>query len=433
MLPYYLSLAFRSFRRDAPLTSLMVTLIGLGVAASMVLIAQLLVITADPIPTRGGQLFAPSVDARTSNHVRVGSTPPVQLTWTDAMAFLKKPNPPPQAAMTGGRVTVIPASGRGHSFFASARYTTSGIFQIFDIPMTAGNAWSSRDDSARARVAVVSHKIATKVYGSTNNAVGSILNLNGSQFTVVGVMGDWNPKPHFYDVEPGAYQDSEDIFLPLLSARELKLPTMGSITCWGEGLPTKLETSPCAWIQFWVRLVGEKEVKAYRQFLVQYSLEQERLGRFELPENVHLYSVRGLLNQEHAVPSQPKLQLGIAICFLIFCIFNAAALLLAKFLKKRPDLAVRRALGATKTSIFLQLIVEAASVGLFGSILAMCLLPMGLWVIHQQTIAYAPLVSLNVGLFFLTVFFAFVASCLAGIYPAWNACRAAPATFIKVQ
>ncbi|MGM9451337.1 ABC transporter permease, partial [Klebsiella sp. K47] len=72
------------------------------------------------------------------------------------------------------------------------------------------------------------------------NSVGKSVRLNGNTMTVVGVLGDWHPNPHFYDLYTGRYGDSEDVYLPLSTAIELKFDRNGSIDCFGR----RNETDP---------------------------------------------------------------------------------------------------------------------------------------------------------------------------------------------
>ena len=66
------------------------------------------------------------------------------------------------------------------------------------------------------------------------------------------------------------------------------------------------------------------------------------------------------------VPGSVQLQTLLALGFLLVCLVNMVALLLVKFLRRGGELAVRRAMGASKWSVFMQLLTEAALVGIAG-------------------------------------------------------------------
>ena len=86
--------------------------------------------------------------------------------------------------MTGGQVTVRPPQGEARAFFAPARYASADFFAMFEVPFLHGHGWSADDDAKQARVAVISRKLADKLYGA-DHAVGQSLHLGKDYFTVI--------------------------------------------------------------------------------------------------------------------------------------------------------------------------------------------------------------------------------------------------------
>src|SRR5690606_17220123 len=167
--------------------------------------------------------------------------------------------------------------------------------------------------------------------------------VNDADLRVVGVLDAWRPNPHFYDLNMGRYEDSEDVFVPLLTSRDLKLGRNGSMDCWGDGSgdPDQLESASCVWLQFWVELDTPAKAAAYKDFLVHYSQEQKSSGRFQRPSNVRLSNVMQWLDINQVVPSDVRLQTWLAFGFLAVCLINTVGLLLAKFLRRSGEIGVR--------------------------------------------------------------------------------------------
>jgi putative ABC transport system permease protein len=433
MLGYYLQLARRGLTRSPVITSLMVLAIGLGIGASMTMVTLLHVMTADPLPGRSAQLFYPQLDPQNLEGYSKNENPPDQFTWIDAMNLLHARRGTRQVAMTGGQVTVRPQQGKARAFFADARYASADFFSMFEVPFLQGHGWSAVEDAKQARVAVISHELADKLYG-TDRAVGQTLHLGKDFFTVIGVIDNWNPVPHFYDLTQGSYAKTEQVFLPLESAIALKQSTQGSVSCWGRGGMDDLRTNDsCVWMQFWVQLDSPAAVRDYRQFLVHYSQEQKALGRFQRPPNTRLHDLMGWLDVNHVVPGSVQLQALLALGFLLVCLVNMVALLLVKFLRQGTELSVRRAMGASRVSVFTQLLMEASIIGTGGGFLGLSLAWFGLWVVRQQPAKYAALAHLDIGMLCATFVLAIVASLLAAVFPAWRACRLPPARALKLQ
>jgi putative ABC transport system permease protein len=191
--------------------------------------------------------------------------------------------------------------------------------------------------------------------------------------------------------------------------------------------------APCAWIQYWVELDTPDQVAAYHDYLVAYSLEQAKAGRFQRPPNVRLRDVRGHLDHNNVVPNDVKLQTWIALGFFAVCLVNTIGLLLTKFLRRSGEIGLRRALGASKRAIFAQLLVESGAVGLVGGVLGLGLAWFGLYAVRHQQTTYADLAHLDTSMLVATFALAIGSSVLAGILPAWRGCQIVPALQLKAQ
>ena len=186
------------------------------------------------------------------------------------------------------------------------------------------------------------------------------------------------------------------------------------------------------WLQVWVQLKDAAQVAAYRQFLIDYSAQQKALGRFERPPTqARLYGLMNWLDRQNLVPADVRLQLWLALGFLLVCMINIVALLLAKFLRRSGEVSVRRALGARRRDIFLQFGIESAVIGLAGGVLGLAIAQLGLWSVRHRPDDYAHLAQMDVSMLIGTFVLAMLASVLAGLLPAWRACRIAPALQLK--
>jgi putative ABC transport system permease protein len=435
MFGYYLGLALSRLGRNKALTALMVLAIALGIGTSMTTLTVLHVLSGDPLPGRSATLYYPQIDPRDRSGSMPGDEPPAQVTMLDGFNLLRAKRADRQALMTGGTVAVQPDTGAADPFYVQARFTTADFFAMFGASVRYGHGWDAADDEAKARDVVIDGALNERLFGGANS-VGRTLRMAGSLFRVAGVLGDWKPSPHFYDLTTGSYGYAEQVFLPLQSALDLHLQHEGSNDCWdnGTGGVGGIYPSPtCVWMQFWVQLDTPAKAADYHAFLVHYSEQQQASGRFMKAPNVRLRNVMQWLDYQRVVPDDIRMQTGLAFGFLLVCLVNTVGLMLAKFLRGAGELGVRRALGASKRALFAQLLVESGVVGLVGGLGGLLLAMLGLWLVRHRPSDYAALAQLDPAMLLTTFLVAVGTSLLAGLLPAWRACQIAPALQLKSQ
>jgi putative ABC transport system permease protein len=427
---YYFDLAVRSLRRNVALTILMIVAIAFGVGASMTTLTVLHVLSVDPIPGKSHQLFMVQLDPKKLLGYIPGKEPDAQVTLADAKALLRLGKADRQAMMTGGAAAIEPPRSDVPPFNADGRWTTSDFFPMFRVPFLAGSAWTAADDAAGAHVAVLAKPLAEKLFGAID-VVGKAVRVEGTELRIVGVIDDWRPTPHFYDLYAGTYGVDEELFVPWETSYQLKLGHSGSTDCWDEHSDSRALGAPCTWLQFWVELGTRAKAEAYREFLIDYSADEFAAGRYHRPPNVRLRDVVAWLEFQEVVPSDARLQTWIALGFLLVCLVNTVGLLLTKFLRRSAEIGVRRALGASRWSIFCQLLIEAGTVGLAGGALGLGLAWLGLFAVRHQPTDYAKLAELDLPMLAATFGLAVITSVLAGLLPAWRGCQITPAIQLK--
>jgi putative ABC transport system permease protein len=441
MFNYYLKLAFKSIKRNFILSTLMVMAIALGIGASITTITVNYLMSADPISQKSKQLFYVQVDSWDPNEAYSDNSddvapPPNQLTWTEATNLMAAQKATKQAAMAKSGGIIQPQSQDAKPFEASIRLTFADFFSMFNVPFIYGSSWDQQSDNNRDLVVVLSKNINDKVFGG-ENSVGKNFIMAGSTFRVVGVMDNWQPVPKFYDIGNGAFDVPEEVFMPFYLKEELELPNWGNVNCWktpeGEGFKAFLR-SECINFQMWVELENDSEKANYLGFLDNYVAAQKDLGRFPRPLNNRLSDVMTWMESQKVVDQDAKLMMWLSFMFLLVCLLNTIGLLLAKFSSKAAEIGLRRAVGASKSDLFKQHIIEAGCIGLLGGIVGIALAFLGLQGVKSLYGDFIDnLATLDTNMVILAILLAVVSSVLAGLYPTWRACNIAPASQLKSQ
>ena len=441
MFGYYLELAARSLRRSPGLTALMILSIGFGVAASMTTYSVFRGLSGDPIPWKSSRLFVPQIDPWGPGFRGPGDEPPDALSYSDAIALMRQHRATGQSAIYPIGPSLMPTNtDRNRSPILLDGYAVnSEFFSMLDVPFHYGNGWSADDDANQLPVAVIGDKLNEQVFGG-GNSVGKSIDIDNHDYRIVGVTRDWNPQPRFFDVQGGYYSvDGPDVFLSFRHSVAINMINAGWDGCRKgasdpQGDFVGLQNSDCVWIAYIAELDDIAAVQRYQQYIDDYASDQLKAGRFRWAPNNRLRDVPAFLDHEHIVPSDTRVSLLVAQGLLIVCLVNTVGLLLAKFLRRRGEIAVRRALGASRKAIYAQFLTEAGVIGVGGGVLGLLFTVMGVLSVDQILPAsYAALARIDPSLILLTLLLALIATLVAGVYPTYRASRVQPAWQLKAS
>ena len=438
MFKYNLKLALKSMRRNPIMTALMVAAIAVGIGVSMTTLTVYHMMSSNPIPQKSDVLFAVTMDSWNPLRPFDEDNPeraPHQLTFHDAERLIKSAKGKRQTAMFESSLIIEALREEDLPFETNARVTSGDFFAMFEVPFVYGSAWDKSADEGAEPVVVLSKQLNERLFGG-ENSVGNWLTMDGTRFRVVGVMDDWEPTPRFYDPINGAFQEVNDMFIPFSVTRTLELGSVGSDWGWkSEDIATFEQwlNSEAVWIQYFVELNSARDRAEYVSHLDAYVSEQKRLGRFERPLNNNIYNVEEWMEYHDVVANDSKVLVGLSFLFLVVCLLSTIALTLTKFVGKKAETSLRRALGASRKTIFNQQIVEVSVIGFSGGLIGLLLAMLGLQGIQYLYDSPSGLVRLDWLMMTTAIVTAIVSSMVAGLYPAWRVCKIPPATQLKTQ
>jgi putative ABC transport system permease protein len=442
MFAYYLRLALASFRRNPGLTALMVFAIALGISVCMITLTSYRAAAHNPAGEHGKVLFSASIDSWDPENAyddENKALAPTLLTYNDAKALYASNIPDRKVMMYKGGGILSRGDKGMEPEYVSTRMTTADFFPMFDVPFLYGAPWDAKADAGPDPVMILSKETNQKAFGG-ENSVGKTVRWHDREFRVIGVLDEWTPAPKYFDVSNGSFNDNEGAYVPVAWGPILEMGSHGNTNCWKTEVINNFQdfmNSECVWLADWFEIRSADQQRAFREFLDNYVTEQKSHGRFPRPLNNYLYDVDGWLKRNKVVGDDNKAMLLLAFAFLAVCLVNTVGLLLAKFLNAAPAAGVRRALGASRTDIFLQHLTESGLValagGLVGGVMGWC----GVWAMRAWYTRFldAPLkfIPFDATNFVMVIGIAVLAGILAGLYPAWRIGHAAPASYLKVQ
>jgi len=372
---------------------------------------------------------------------RMPDLPPPLMTYKDAVYLARSSIPERKVIMYTVDATI---SGAGAApVRVNTRMTTGDFFAMFDVPFLYGGGWSAAADNPPQPSIVLSRETNDKLFGGANS-VGRVLRWNDHEFRVVGVLGDWFPRPHFYDLNGGIFDPPEDAYVPFAWGPALELKSSGNTASWKpEPINNEQDflASDSVWIEMWVELPDRATRARMQTLLDNYWAQQHRAGRFPRPRNNRLTDVAQWLRDRQVVDNDNRVLVGLAFAFLAVCLINTVGLLLAKFLNSAAMTGVRRALGASRRQVFMQHLVEVAILCAAGALLGFGLAILGLAAVHHMYAAahlgerggYQELTHFDKAGVIWAITLSIVATLAAGLYPAWRVGRMPPAVYLKSQ
>ena len=425
-------------RRNPIMTALMVAAIAVGIGVSMTTLTVYYLMSSNPIPQKSDVLFAVTMDSWNPIRPFDDDRPeraPHQVTYHDAERLKALGMGKRQTAMFESSLIIEPVNLEDLPFEAGARVTSGDFFAMFDVPFIYGSGWDSAADNDAEPVVVLTRQLNERLFGG-ENSIGNWLTMEGRRFQVVGVMDSWEPTPRFYDPINGAFNEINKMFIPFSLTRVLELNSAGSDWGWKAEEITSFEqwlNSEAVWVQYFIELESPGDRDEYVAHLDAYVNDQKKLGRFERPLNNNIYDVMEWMDYNEVVANDSKVLVGLSFLFLVVCLLSTVALTLTKFVGKKAETSLRRALGASRKIIFKQQLIEVALIGLSGGLLGLFLIMLGLQGIEYLYDSPGGLVRLDWLMIFTAIAIAIVSSIVAGLYPAWRVCRIPPATQLKTQ
>jgi putative ABC transport system permease protein len=449
--------ALRSILKTPGVSILVVLAIALGVGITMPMVALHHNNGGDPLPETGHTLFRVLLDNWYLDGVYYNRDPEFPtdiLTARDALAIIDSDIPSSSSVSYNAFQYVGPAEQVSNlrPFYAEIRLNTLGFFSMFDLPIQYGAVWSEDADSTTQNVAVISSSMNQRLFGGGNN-VGADFKIAGQIYTVSGILQPWSLTPRVYDLSQTNARP-EAVYIPLSDFRRPQfLPerwrTLEDTV--SKQVDSAFLNSETIFVQVWVELATPQAVDAYGDFMASYVLEQKKLGRLPRPLNNALYSAQEWINVAPGNRDTQQLYrvfIIVGVFFLLVCLLNLLSLLLAKFMAATPDACVIRALGAPRSLIFTQYVVEVVILGIAGGMLSLVVanaaLEGMLWVylenlpaeykqIQSIDTADSSYIKFDTALLLYTLALSIGASLVSALYPAWRSCRIPPAEFLKMN
>jgi putative ABC transport system permease protein len=388
----------RVLAKHKAFTAVAVITLALGIGANTAIFSVVNELLLRPLPYRDAErvvmLWEVTPEGRHQNSTSRANF----RSWRDQSTSFQE-----LAVFTDQRANL---TGAGEPEEVSVQYGTTELFKVLGVEPMLGRTFLPEDavEAGKPPVVVLSYALWQRHFGGQASVVGQPITLNGTKFTVIGVM-----------------QASFQFFIRQRS---------------GSGRPAEL----------WTVLPMPTGARANERgrFLatvarlkdgvtVEHAANELRTIHARLSEETPQYNknwsaeVLPLREQFFGNVRRPLwLMLGAVGFVLLIACANVANLLLSLASSREKEIAVRSALGARRSRIVRQLLTESLLLALLGSVLGLGLAWLGikaLMLISPKDLFSMRTVGLNVTVLFWTLGVSLLTGIIFGLAPALHVSR----------
>jgi len=278
---------------------------------------------------------------------------------------------------------------------------TSAYSRVHSVDLSAGAFFSEIDDQRAGRVAVIGADIAENLFPG-RNAVGSDFRVAGERFRVVGV---------FERQGSGFGGDSVDseLMIPFTTFRGQFGTRWRDVSVQVRVLSPQIIAEARDEVTGVVRTARQVDAMEENNFEVN---EQESLREQIAPVRLAIYSIGIFLT------ALALLVGGIGVMNIMFVSVK----------ERTREIGIRKAVGARRSTILMQFLIEAVIVCLIGGLLGVLLsLPIA-W-----AISFVLPASLGLGVILIAFGICVIVGVAFGLAPAWQAAKAHPIEALRYE
>ncbi len=412
---------FRGLLKRKGFAVIAVLTLALGIGANTAIFTLVNAVLLKKLPVSNPQELVLFTDV-TGEGTSFQDTPPAEK-WDRfsyaSYKYLRDHNDSFQdiAAMRSGvtGLSVRQTDSQANAATRSSGHLVSGnYFSLLGVRAARGRVFTPEDDKPGAEpAAVVSHRYWEQKLNSDASVVGKPFIINGTTFTIVGVM----PREFFGE----RVRRPPDFWLPLSFQPQIELRE------------SFLEEQQAYWLTLIGRLKpGVSMAQAQssvthqvRQFWTEFAGSQITDDRRLAIQNSHVELVDGSggisgLRRLYSTPLR-MLMVIVGIVLLIACA-NVGSLLLSRAAARKAEISLRMALGATRWRIVRQLLTESLLLAIIGGVSGVLLAQWGVTVLVNLVAPESPLDTRpDAGILAFTAGVSVVAGLLFGLIPALQA------------
>ncbi len=396
-----LRITARHLRKSAGFSAAAVLMLALGIGATTAIFSIVEAVLLRPLPFPNPERIVALGDIlQGTNYAGNGAA----VTISDILNYTRDTHS--FESLGGYQQASYELSGIGEPAQVNAARLSGGVFPALAVAPLMGRFFTQQEDDQHEPVTLISYSLWQSRLHGDPNVLGRKFLLDRKPYVVIGVM----PRNFEFPLVPGHLNNSE-LWVPMSFTPD-EMGT-GQQANWSFQMVGRLKPGiSYAQAEQDAQRVAEQTMRGYPPFMASLHIQA---SVHSLREDA-VKDARNLLR---------TLFLAILIVLLIACA-NLAGLLLVRAIRRRREIAMRLALGASSLALLRQSVLESLLLSLSGGVLGLVLAAVGLRVGVSYLPETLPRID-EISLDWRVVLFALGLSLLTGIgcglIPAFAALR----------
>jgi predicted permease len=390
-----LKYALRMLAKNRSFTMVAVLTLALGIGANTALFSVANGVLLSPLPFPAPEQLV-ALYAKRVSFERASISYPNFLDWQrDSRSF---------ASMAAFRADDFNLTGAGEAEHIRGEMVSADFFATLGLTLAQGRFFTADEDRiGGAPVALISAGLWARKFARSPNVVGQRIALNGTDYTVIGVL------PANFHLRLEGFAENSDVYIPIGQWTDVIFPDRSA----GLGMKAIGRLKPGVTV---AQAAAEMDSIANRLAQAYPAADKD--------SGITVMSLKQSMVGEIA-PFLFILLGAVGFVLLIACV-NVANLVLARSTGRAREFAIRSALGASSGRVLRQLLTESTLIALAGGALGLLVAAWGTQAILSfvsDTLPRAQEVRVDARVLFFTLGISLLSGILFGLAPALKTAR----------